>query len=83
LNTRTAEIASASAAPQKIASALDDLRFEGIVETCDLASSYARSAAEAAWRGDRQLLRVHLLQASRATAEALRTFAELETGEAL
>ncbi len=34
--------------------AIDDLRLEAIVEFCELAASYSRSAAEAAWRGDRQ-----------------------------
>ncbi len=38
----------------------DDLAFEAIVEACDLAASYARSAAEAAWRGNHRLVESHL-----------------------
>jgi hypothetical protein len=40
----------------------DDFAFDAIVETCELASSYAASAREAAWRGDRGLLAGHLAQ---------------------
>ena len=45
-----------------IKSACDDMVFEAIIDTCDLAASYARSASEAAWRGDRRLLAGHLAQ---------------------
>ena len=48
--------------PAPVASACADMCFEAIVETCDLAISYATSAREAAWRGDRRLLAVHLAQ---------------------
>jgi hypothetical protein len=40
----------------------DDLAFVAIVEATDLAVSYATSAREAAWRGDRRLLAGHLAQ---------------------
>jgi hypothetical protein len=39
-----------------------DLVFEGLVETSSLAESYSRSLAEAAWRGDRSTVEVHLRQ---------------------
>lgn len=68
---------AAPAAPDSIARACDDLRFEAIVETTALAESYARSAAEAAWRGDKLTLRVHLDQLRLTTIAAIRTFNEL------
>jgi hypothetical protein len=58
-------------------SAGHDLMFGAIVETADLAASYARSAAEAAWRGDRLTPGVHLRQLRLATIAALRTYNEL------
>jgi hypothetical protein len=39
-----------------------DLAFEALVEHCSLAESYARSASEAAWRGDLITLGVHIRQ---------------------
>ena len=48
--------------PHAVASASADLCFDAIVECCELAASYANSAREAAWRGDRQLLAGHLAQ---------------------
>jgi hypothetical protein len=54
-----------------------DLLFGAIVETADLAASYARSAAEAAWRGDELTVRVHLGQLRLATIEAIRILNEL------
>jgi hypothetical protein len=63
--------------------AADQMTFEGLAETLDLAASFARSAAESAWRDERGLLRLHLLQLSRSTTEALTVYRALETGEAL
>ncbi len=68
---------SPSCPPQTVAVVCDDLRLEAIVETAELAGSYARSAAEAAWRGDRLTLDVHLRQLRLATIAALKTFNEL------
>jgi hypothetical protein len=56
-------------------SAGHDLMFGAIVETADLAASYARSAAEAAWR--ELTVRVHLGQLRLATIEAIRILNEL------
>jgi hypothetical protein len=39
-----------------------DLIFEGLVEAGALAESYSRSLTEAAWRGDRSTVEVHLRQ---------------------
>jgi hypothetical protein len=39
-----------------------DLIFEGLVEAGSLAESYSRSLTEAAWRGDRGTVEVHLRQ---------------------
>jgi hypothetical protein len=44
------------------ASAARDLAFDAIMERCELAGSYARSASEAAWRGDQITIGVHLRQ---------------------
>jgi hypothetical protein len=63
--------------PPPIQTALDDLRLDAIVEFADLAASYARSASEAAWRGERLLLRCHLQQLRMATRDALQTFNSL------
>lgn len=54
-----------------------DLLYEAIMETADLAGSYALSAREAAWRGDRLTVGVHLRQLRLATIAALQTFNEL------
>lgn len=71
-------------APSAIADkAVDSLRFELIEETCDLVASYMRSAAEAAFRGDRLTLGVHLKQGRLAFITGLKTYNELspESGE--
>jgi hypothetical protein len=57
--------------------AVDHLRLEFIEEACDSLASYARSAAEAAWRGDRRTLGVHLTQIRRTAIESLKTYNEL------
>ncbi len=61
----------------RCASAVSDLQFDLIVETVDLATSYARSASEAAWRGDRLTLGVHLRQLRLCVIAAIQTFKEL------
>jgi hypothetical protein len=53
------------------------MRLEMIAETSDLAASYARSASEAAWRGDRLELGVHLQRLRLSTIAAIQTFKEL------
>lgn len=63
--------------------AVDEITLESLAETLDMAGWYARAAAECAWRGERDLLRLHLFQTSRATTEALQTLAALETGAPL
>ena len=63
-----------SAAAEK---SVDYLRLEFIEEVCDSLASYARSATEAAWRGDRRTLGVHLAQSRLTLIEALKTFNEL------
>ncbi len=61
----------------RVAAACDDLALDAIMEACDLAASYARSAAEAAWRGDRRLLAGHLSQLRSCTVTALDAHARL------
>ena len=70
------------ASPSAIA-AVNDLTFAAIEEIADKAASYARSAAEAAWRGERRTLGVHLAQLHLTTIEAIRLFKSLrDVGEA-
>jgi hypothetical protein len=59
------------------ASAVNDLRLDLIGETIELAASYARSAAEAAWRADKVTLGVHLRQLRLCVIAAIQTFKEL------
>jgi hypothetical protein len=58
------EIAFQGASREAIAAG-HDLVFEGLVEAGSLAESYARSLTEAAWRGDRSTVEVHLRQTPR------------------
>jgi hypothetical protein len=61
----------------------DDLILAAIEEATDKGASYARSAAEAAWRGERRTLGVHLAQLRLTTIEAIRLFKSLrDVGEA-
>jgi hypothetical protein len=55
-----------------------------IIEHADLAASWARSAAEAAWRGNRSELRYYLHQMRLTTMGAIAVFKQLgsENGEA-
>ena len=69
-----AETASAAAM-----SASNDLAFEAIIEHTDLASSYAISAREAAWRGERAELRYYLTRMRLTTIDALRAFNQLDS----
>ena len=71
-------------APSPAAAELCDyLRREAIVEAMDLASSYARSAAEAAWRNDHVTLDVHLRQLRIATITSIKTYKSLSAPPSL
>lgn len=61
----------------RCASAVNDLQLDLIGETIELAASYARSAAEAAWRDDKVTLGVHLRQLRLCVITAIQTFKEL------
>jgi hypothetical protein len=82
------QTAGGSATPRTVVSApsvtteLDNLRFDAVVEFATLAESYWKSAAEAAFRGDRTTLEVHCRQLSAVTREAFKTVKELGTGAA-
>jgi hypothetical protein len=68
---------SALPAPSKEAVvAARDLCLEAVVEMADLAASYWRSAAEAAYRGDQLTLEVHCRQIAAVTRHA---FAAVKT----
>ena len=64
-----------------VASTLDDLRFEAIVEFCDLIVSCGKSAAESAWRGERISLGTHLAQIRLTTIETIKVFKELGSAQ--
>ena len=64
----------------RCASAVNDLQLDLIGETIELAASYARSAAEAAWRDDKVTLGVHLRQLRLCVITAIQTFKELSDG---
>jgi hypothetical protein len=55
----------------------DDLRFGAIAKTLALAESHVRSAAEAAWRGDRLTLGTHLQQVRLSAIRAIQIFKRL------
>ena len=58
-----------------------DIRREAVVELADLAASYWRSAAEAAYRDDQLTLEVHCRQIAAVTREAFATVKTLGGGE--
>ena len=66
--------------PDRCASAVNDLQLDLIGETIELAASYARSAAEAAWRDDKVTLGFHLRQLRLCVITAIQTFKELSDG---
>jgi hypothetical protein len=67
-----------AAASAEAISACNNLCYESLVETCDLAGSYARSAAEAAWHGDKLTVDVSVHQLRLCTIEAIRLFKSLD-----
>jgi hypothetical protein len=64
-------------APPAAVSVCDNVRFEVFLQTLAPAESYARSAAEAAWHGDRLTLGTHLRQVRLSASTAVRIFKEL------
>ena len=64
-------------AARHAASAVSDPRFDLVAEAPGLTASYARSAAEAAWRGDELTIGVHLRQTRLCVITAIQTFKEL------
>jgi hypothetical protein len=81
LNTAIPEPKQASPSPEAIAAARD-LAFEGLVEAGSLAESYSRSLSEAAWRGDRLTVEVHLRQLRACVLAAIDAFKGLDAAEA-
>ena len=59
-----------------------DLVFEGLIEAGSLAESYSRSLSEAAWRGDRSTVEVHLRQLRACVVAAIDIFKQLDAAEA-
>jgi hypothetical protein len=67
--------------PDAIAAARD-LVFEGLIEAGSLAESYSRSLTEAAWRGDRSTVEVHLRQLRACVVASIGIFKQLDDVEA-
>jgi hypothetical protein len=59
-----------------------DLVFEGLIEAGSLAESYSRSLTEAAWRGDRSTVEVHLRQLRACIVAIIGIFKQLDGVEA-
>jgi hypothetical protein len=57
--------------------ALSNSLFYSVIEHADLAASWARSAAESAWRGERTELRYYLTQMRLTTIGAISAFKQL------
>jgi hypothetical protein len=69
----------AASAPQTIADVLDQMTADHVIEIADRAASLWRSVAEAAWRGDIGVMRLHCRQISTVTREAFASVRELGT----
>ncbi len=54
-----------------------EVLFEVLMDMADWTASHARSAAEAAWRGDAEPTRHHLLEARSSLIAALKLYREL------
>jgi hypothetical protein len=67
--------------PDAIAAARD-LVFEGLIEAGSLAESYSRSLTEAAWRGDRSTVEVHLRQLRACVVASIDIFKQFDGVEA-
>jgi hypothetical protein len=74
-------VVSRDASPEAIAAARD-LVFEGLVEAGSLAEGYSRSLTEAAWRGDRSTVEVHLRQLRECVVASIGIFRQLDGVEA-
>jgi hypothetical protein len=70
-------VGPAPASSSAALSACRDLIFEALVDVCDRAASYARSASEAAWRGDEHTVSVHARQLRDCVVEAIKLRNEL------
>jgi hypothetical protein len=75
------DLASRGPSAEAIATARD-LVFDGLVELGSLAESYSRSLAEAAWRGDRSTVEVHLRQLRSCVVTSIDIFKQLGAVEA-
>jgi hypothetical protein len=62
----------------ELTAALRDQAFEALIENADLAASYARSIAEAAFRGEQVTAGVHLKQLRLCVLEMIQMFKALD-----
>jgi hypothetical protein len=79
---KTQEALASRGPSAEAVAAARDLVFEGLVETGSLAESYSRSLAEAAWRGDRSTVEVHLRQLRACIVTSIGIFKQLDGVEA-
>jgi hypothetical protein len=63
--------------PPSLASVDDDARLARVEELADLAASFWRSVAEAAYRGDQLTVEVHCRQVALVTRAAFQTVKQL------
>jgi len=68
---------SSSDGPPSLADVCDESRFGNIEELADLAASYWRSVAEAAFRSGRLIVEVHCRQVALVTRAAFQTVKQL------
>lgn len=67
----------ADAPSPELASALRDQAFVEIERVADLVASYARSAGEAAFRGDETTMAVHIRQLRLCCVSLIKTYKEM------
>jgi hypothetical protein len=67
--------------PEAVAAARD-LAFEAIVDNASLGESHARSLSEAAWRGDRTTVELHIRQWRSCLLATIDAFKALDIAEA-
>jgi hypothetical protein len=61
----------------ELTSVLRDQAFEELIDNADMAASYARSIAEAAFRGDQTTVAVHLRQLRECCLAMIKTYKDL------
>jgi hypothetical protein len=71
-------VAGPAGASPEARAAERDLAFEALIETGSFAESYSKSLIEAAWRGDRSTVEVHLRQLRACIITGIGIFKQLD-----